>query len=121
MKANGIIWAGKMGEEFKSGSMVHFTRATGKLTRQMAEVGSFTPMEMFITASGKMIRHTDSDSITILMAHVMKASGMRISSMVMEKKSGQTTLAMRVNIAMVKSMVKGSSFGPMGAPTWAPS
>ena len=121
MKANGIIWAEKMDEEFKSGSMVRFTRVTGKLTRQMVAVGSFTPMEMFIMASGKMIRHTGSDSIIILMAHVTKASGLRISNMAMEKRSGPTMLAMRVNIAMAKNMVMGSSFGPMAAPTRAPS
>jgi hypothetical protein len=70
-------------------------------------------MVMFITVNGKTIKPMDLEFIITLMAQDMKASGLKISSMVLEKKFGQTALVMKVNTKTVRNMVMESSSGLM--------
>jgi hypothetical protein len=70
-------------------------------------------MAMFITANGKTTKLTVLEFIITLMAQDMKVNGLKISSMVTEKKFGQTALVMRVNTKTVRNMVMESSSGLM--------
>lgn len=68
-------------------------------------------MEMFMKESGKMTKHMDSESTITLMEHVMKVTGVRISSMDTARRHGQMALVMRVNIKMEKRMDSESLTG----------
>lgn len=70
-------------------------------------------------ASGKTIKRMDTAVIITLMEHAMKETGMKINSMVTEKKSGQTMHVMREIIKMGKSTDVVSSFGLMDQHTQA--
>ena len=70
-------------------------------------------MAMFITEIGKMIKLTDLEFIIIQMVRDMKAGGLKINNMEMEKKFGQTMLVTKVSTKMVRNTVMVSSFGLM--------
>ena len=63
--------------------------------------------------TGKMIKHTVSDSIPIPMELSMRGTGWMINSMVKEKSIGQMAHSMRVNISTEKKTVMANSFGPI--------
>ena len=70
-------------------------------------------MEMFITEIGRMIKLTDLEFIIIQMVRDMKAGGLKINNMEMEKKFGQTMLVTKVSTKTVRNTVMESSFGLM--------
>ncbi len=102
-----------MAKASKSGQMGLCMRATGKMTRQMAEVDSSMQMAMFTRASGKMIRLMASEDISILMAQSTKVTGKKTSSTVTVRKHGLTVLAMKVTTKTGRRMEEGSSSGQM--------
>ena len=105
--------AARMARVFKSGLMALSMKVTGELTRRWVEVALFTQMVTSIMASGKMTKHTDLEIIITQMALATKDTGLRISSMVMARKSGLTMPAMRASTATVRSTEEVNSSGLM--------
>ena len=78
-------------EENKFGMIILFMRDTGSMTGPRVEVDSSMPMEMFMRASGKMIRLTGREFILKTMDLVIQVNGTKISNMVSVFKNGPTT------------------------------
>jgi hypothetical protein len=113
MRASGTSKAEKMAVVSKSGLMVRYMRATGKMTKQTEEVVLFMLMVTYTTVIGKTIKHMVMEFTTTLMVLDTKDGGLRTSSMVRARKSGLTTHAMKVSIKMARNTVTESSSGLM--------
>ena len=61
-------------------------------------------MEIFMKASGSMIKHMVMGHINMLMVKLMLVNGLKISNMEKELKNGQMEQNMKGTIKMVKSM-----------------
>ena len=100
-----------MEEDTKSGLMEASMRDTGKMISQMVEDDLFMPMEIYIMAIGKMIRHMDLVNILIRMEHSMKVIGKMINSTVKEKNTGPMELNIQENISSERKMDMENFFG----------
>jgi hypothetical protein len=72
----------------KYGKTSRFTKAIGSTTRLKVGVGLYTAMEMFMRATGKTIKPTAKESTCTKMGQATLDNGTKISSMVLEYKSG---------------------------------
>jgi hypothetical protein len=112
-KVNGIVKAEKTVGAYKFGLMVHCTKGTGKMIKQMEEGDLFTLMGMFITESGRMTKLMALVFTITQMVQDMKVNGLRTNSMVKAKKSGLIMLATKAIIRKVRSMDTANSYGLM--------
>jgi hypothetical protein len=70
------------------GLMVPFTRATGRMTRPMAEEGLSMRMEMYMKVNGRMTRLMVLEGTCTLTEHSTRDTGRRTSNMAKERKHG---------------------------------
>jgi hypothetical protein len=75
----------------------------------------------FTMVSGKTIKLTDLENTPILTEQNMRDTGLTISNMDKEKKSGQMVPSTKVIINSVKRMDSASSYGLIDHPTKATS
>ena len=111
----------KMAEARNYGSTDLFMRATGKTIRLTDTEDSSMLMEMFTMENGRKIRHTDMENITTQMEPNMKVNGLKINNMAKAKKFGPIMPFTRENITMERSTVRENSTGLMGLLTQASS
>lgn len=79
-----------MVEANKYGKTILCMKAIGRIIRQTAEGDLFIPTVMYMRENGLTTKLTVEVSTTIMMALVIRASGLKISSRDSEFKSGTT-------------------------------
>ena len=120
MKETGLVEL-KMAEARNYGLTDLFMKATGRVIRLTDTEDSSMLMETFTMENGRKIRHTDMENITTQMEPNMKVNGLKINNMAKAKKSGPIMPFTRENITMERSTVRENSTGLMGLLTQASS
>lgn len=92
--------------------MVMFTRASGRMTRLMDMASTCIPMAHNMKDSGKKTSSMEKVKRHGLMVLSTKEIILRVKRTVLESLDGLMVLLMKDNSLITTSMVRGSTFGP---------
>ena len=112
-RVSGTLKGKRMEGVYRFTLMVQFTKDIGQLISQMEEADLYTQMEMFTLVSGRQIKHTGSEFMSMKMVPVTKVSGKMTCIMVKAKNYSLMTQLMKGSLSKAKNMDEANSNGLM--------
>ena len=116
-RASGTLKGKRMGEVYRFTLMVQFTKDIGQLISHMAGADLYTRMEMFTLVSGRQIKHTDLEFMSMKMVLVTKVNGRMTCIMVRARNFSLMTQLMKGSLSRAKNMDEANLNGLMLHPT----